>query len=115
MNNFSCLVFALLFAAFGAHAGDDPPADPTLAGDTARSVGETVRQDAKVVADAAKDGAQKVAVAAKQVAHEVAQTTKEGAHEVATTAKKGAQKTKAAVSGDKPADPPPSSGKPAAP
>jgi hypothetical protein len=113
MNKCSYVIFALLLAAVGARAGEDSPADPTLAGDTARSVGETVRQDARVVADAARDGAQKVAVAAKQVAHAVAETSKEGAHEVATTAKKGAQKTKAAVSGDKPASPPPNSEKPA--
>jgi hypothetical protein len=115
MKNLSYALLTLSLAVVGARAGDDSPADPTLARDTARSVGETVRQDAKVVADAAKDGAQKVAEAAKQVAHAVAESSKEGAHEVAATAKKGAQKTKAAVSGDKPADPPPSSGKPAAP
>jgi hypothetical protein len=60
-----------LFAALTARAGD-PPADPTLAGDTTRSVGAAVKHDAKVVADAAKDGAEKVAAVAKVVAHEVA-------------------------------------------
>jgi hypothetical protein len=96
-----------LIATFTVSAADNPPADPTLAGDEARSVGATVKHDAKIVADAAKDSAQKVAVAAKAVAHEVATASKEGAHEVAATAKRGAEKAKAAVNGEKAPSPPP--------
>jgi hypothetical protein len=90
----------------------DPPADPTLAHDQAKAVGDTVKHDAKAVADAAKEGAKKVAAAAKGVAHEVAAASKEGAQEVAATAKRGAKKVKTAVNGDKAPTAPPA---PAAP
>ncbi len=95
-----------LFAALTVRAADNPPADPTLAGDESRAVGAAVKRDAKVVAEAAKDGAQKVAAAAKVVAHEVATASKEGAQAVAAAAKHGAQKAKAAVNGDKAPSPP---------
>jgi GTP cyclohydrolase FolE2 len=95
-----------LIAALTVRAADNPPADPTLAGDEARNVSAAVKRDAKFVADAAKDSAQKVAAAAKAVAHEVATASKEGAHEVAATAKRGAAKAKAAVNGEKAPSPP---------
>jgi hypothetical protein len=104
---YSALAGLALFSALTVRAADNPPADPTLAGDEARSVGAAVKHDAKIVADAAKDGAQKVAAAAKTVAHEVAAASKEGAQEVAATAKRGAQKAKAAVNGEKTPSPPP--------
>jgi hypothetical protein len=104
---------SVLLPVWMAHAADDPPADPTLARDQAKSLSDTVKHNAKVVADAAKHGAKQVAVAAKQVAHEVAATSKEGAREVAATAKRGTANAKAAVSGEK--KPPVSPGKAPAP
>jgi hypothetical protein len=108
------LTLSLLLAASGAWAFDDPPADPTLAGDQARAAGEAIKQGAKQVADAAKEGAQQVATAAKEVGHEVASASKEGAQQVqqgakqvAATAKKGGQQVKATVTGAKPVKPPP--------
>jgi hypothetical protein len=91
----------VLSPVWTAHAADDPPADPTLAHDQAKSVSDSIKHSAKVVAHAAQVGAKQVAVTAKQVAHEVAVTTKEGAHEVAATAKRGATRAKAAVNGEK--------------
>lgn len=79
----------------------DAPSDPTLIGDQARAVKETVKHDAKVVGDAAKEGAHQVATKAKAVAHEVASASKEGAQQVAASAKKGAKAVKATVKGDK--------------
>jgi hypothetical protein len=111
MRTRSCVSIAMslaLFAALTARAGD-PPADPTLAGDTTRSVGAAVKHDAKVVADAAKDGAEKVAAVAKVVAHEVATASKESAHDVAAAAKRGTEKAKAAVNGEKAPDKAPNS------
>jgi hypothetical protein len=96
----------VLLPVWAVHAADDPPADPTLAREQAKTVSDTVKHDAKAVADAAKDSAKKVAVAAKQLAHEVAATSKEGAHEVAATAKRGAARAKAAVNGEKTPSPP---------
>ncbi len=96
----ACLSFALS-ALLTARAAEDPPADPTLAHDQARAVGEAVKRDAKVIAHAAKTGAKQVAAAAK----EVAAATQEGALQVGATAKKGAQRAKAAVKGEK--QPPP--------
>jgi hypothetical protein len=90
----------VLSAISTARAADDPPADPTLAHDQAKSVSDSIKHSAKVVAHAAEVGAKKVAVTAKQVAHEVAVTTKEGAHEVAATAKRGAARAKAAAEGE---------------
>lgn len=92
-------------------AADDPPApapaDPTLAGDEARAIKETIKHDAKVAAAAAKDGAQQVAGTAKAVAHEVASASKEGAQQVAATAKRGGSAVKATVTGEKPVKPTP--------
>jgi hypothetical protein len=95
------LVLALS-ALLIARAAEDPPADPTLAHDQAKAVGDAVKRDAKVIADAAKTGAKQVAAAAK----EVAAASQEGAQQVAATAKKGAQRAKAAVNGEKAPDPP---------
>jgi phage terminase large subunit-like protein len=97
-----CLSLALP-ALLTARAAEDPPADPTLAHDQAKAVGEAVKRDAKVIADAAKTGAKQVAAAAK----EVAAATQEGAQQVGATAKKGAQRAKAAVKGEKPPPTPP--------
>jgi phage terminase large subunit-like protein len=91
-----------LSALLSARAAEDPPADPTLAHDQAKAVGEAVKRDAKVIADAAKTGAKQVAAAAK----EVAAATQEGAQQVGATAKKGAERAKAAVKGEKPPSPP---------
>jgi hypothetical protein len=98
-----------LSALLTVRADEDPPADPTLAHDQAKAVGEAVKRDAKVIADAAKTGAKQVAAAAK----EVAAATQEGAQQVGATAKKGAEKAKAAVKGEKPPPAPPD--KPPAP
>jgi phage terminase large subunit-like protein len=104
----ACLSLALS-ALLTSRAAEDPPADPTLAHDQAKAVGEAVKRDAKVIAEAAKTGAKQVAAAAK----EVAAATQEGAQQVGATAKKGAEKAKAAVKGEKP--PSPSSEKTPAP
>jgi hypothetical protein len=103
---------SVLSPLWAAHAADDPPADPTLAHDQAKSLSETVKHNAKVVADAARDGARQVAGAAKQVAHEVAATSKEGAQEVAATAKRGTARAKAAVDGEKTPSQPAKPGRP---
>lgn len=87
-------------------AAEDPPADPSLARDQAKAVSDAVKHDAKAVAHAATVGAKQVAETAKSVAHEVAAASKEGAQQVAATAKKGAEKAKAAVNGEKAANPP---------
>lgn len=106
MKHRALLILGVAGALLGpviAHADDpaDPPSDPTLLGDQARAVKETVKHDAKVVGNAAKEGAQKVATKAKEVAHEVAAASKEGAQQVAASAKKGAKAVKATVKGEK--------------
>lgn len=113
------LLFAVLILGLSpllaAQAAEDPPADPSLARDQAKAVSDAVKHDAKAVADAAKVGAKQVAKTAKAVAHEVAAASKEGAQQVAATAKKGAEKAKAAVNGEKTADPTAKPGKSAPP
>lgn len=110
------LATLLSFAAVTSWAQDPPPADsdPTLLGDQARAVKETVKQNAKQVAEAAREGATQAAATAKGVAQDVASSAKEGAQQVAATTRKGARKVRATVSGDKtPAAPAPD--KPATP
>jgi hypothetical protein len=111
---YAVLTVSLLFAAPWVRAFDDPPADPTLAGDQARAAGDAIKQNAKAIADAAKEGAQQVASAAKDVGHEVAAASKEGAQqikqgakEVAKSARRGGQQVKATVTGDTPVKPAP--------